>query len=173
VSALALHLVQATIAYVLMIRIMLRDPRWQKKLTDEDQRGLSALGWTHVNLYGRFELDMSTHLDLDPGTPHDRPGSADGLDRPPLVRPCGVRRERGDRFLSSAEGGGDLFGGWAVVWVCCHAGHDGLLEFLERPRPGGAGIETTCRGDVLELRCTARFGVGVGDGCRPGPGPPQ
>ncbi len=72
VSELALHLVQTTIAYPLMIQIVLRDPQWQKKLTDEDRRGLSALFWTHVNLYGRFELDMSTHLDLDldfdPGT---------------------------------------------------------------------------------------------------------
>jgi len=34
------------------------------RLTDADYRALSALFWSHVNLYGRFELDMSTHLDL-------------------------------------------------------------------------------------------------------------
>lgn len=33
-------------------------------LTDEDRRGLSALFWTHLNLYGRFELDMSNYLEL-------------------------------------------------------------------------------------------------------------
>ncbi len=66
VSALALHLVQAAIAYLntRMIQIVLRDPKWRKKLTDADRRGLSALFWTHLNLYGKLELDMSAHLDL-------------------------------------------------------------------------------------------------------------
>jgi TnpA family transposase len=66
VSALALHLTQAAVAYLntIMIQIVLRDPKWQKKLTDEDRRGLSALFWTHLNLYGRFELDMSNYLEL-------------------------------------------------------------------------------------------------------------
>lgn len=41
------------------------DPKWRKKLTDEDQRGLSALFWTHLNLYSRSELDMNNHLELD------------------------------------------------------------------------------------------------------------
>ena len=67
ISALALHLIQSALAYVntIMIQIVLRDPAWQNRLTDADRRGLSALFWTHVNLYGRFELDMDTHLDLD------------------------------------------------------------------------------------------------------------
>lgn len=66
VSALALHLTQAAIAYLntLMIQIVLADPKWRKKLTDEDRRGLSALFWTHLNLYGKFELDMSNFLNL-------------------------------------------------------------------------------------------------------------
>jgi hypothetical protein len=46
---------------------VLRDPAWQKRLTVEDQRGLSALFWTHLNLYGRLELDMSNHLGLGLG----------------------------------------------------------------------------------------------------------
>lgn len=68
ISALSLHLVQAAHAYVntIMIQIILRDPAGRDRLTDEDRRGLSALFWTHVNLYGRFELDMDTHLDLEP-----------------------------------------------------------------------------------------------------------
>jgi hypothetical protein len=37
-----------------MIQIVLRDPAWRDRLTDVDRRGLSALFWTHVNLY----LDM-------------------------------------------------------------------------------------------------------------------
>jgi TnpA family transposase len=53
VSALSLHLIQAALAYVntIMIQIVLRDPAWRDRLTDEDRRGLSALFWTHVNLY--------------------------------------------------------------------------------------------------------------------------
>ncbi len=74
VSALALHLTQAAIGYLNthMIQIVLRDPRWRARLTDADRRGLSALFWTHLNLYGRFELDMGKFLDLEieepPGT---------------------------------------------------------------------------------------------------------
>jgi TnpA family transposase len=66
VSALALHLIQAAIAYLntIMIQIVLADSKWRKKLTDEDRRGLSALFWTHLNLYGKFELDMSNFLNL-------------------------------------------------------------------------------------------------------------
>jgi TnpA family transposase len=66
VSALALHLIQAAIGYLntIMIQIVLRDPVWRDRLTDADRRGLSALFWTHLNLYGRLELDMNTHLDL-------------------------------------------------------------------------------------------------------------
>ncbi|MEU7988679.1 Tn3 family transposase [Streptosporangium canum] len=68
VSALALHLVQAAIVYLntRMIQIVLAEPKWRKKLTDADRRGLSALFWSHLNLYGKFELDMSKQLDLGP-----------------------------------------------------------------------------------------------------------
>ncbi|MEO3805290.1 Tn3 family transposase [Nonomuraea sp. B1E8] len=63
VSALALHL----IAYLntVMIQIVLRDAAWRKRLSPADRRGLSALFWTHLNLYGRFELDMNRHLELE------------------------------------------------------------------------------------------------------------
>ncbi|MFE9042555.1 Tn3 family transposase [Streptomyces sp. NPDC007818] len=33
-------------------------------LADADRRALSPLFWTHVNPYGRFELDMNSHLAL-------------------------------------------------------------------------------------------------------------
>jgi hypothetical protein len=49
-----------------MVQIVLAEPKWRKKLTDADRRGLSALFWTHLNLYGKFELDMSKQLDLGP-----------------------------------------------------------------------------------------------------------
>lgn len=65
ISALALHLLQAAVAYVntILIQRVLADPAWAARLTPADRRGLSALFWTHINLYGRFQLDMTSHLD--------------------------------------------------------------------------------------------------------------
>ncbi len=67
VSALALHLLQAAIGYLntLLIQIVLAGPAWRERLTENDRRGLSALFWTHLNLYGRLELDLERHLDLE------------------------------------------------------------------------------------------------------------
>jgi hypothetical protein len=74
VSALALHLIAATITYLNthLVQIVLRDPAWHKRLTTADRRGLTALFWTHLNLYRRFELDMNRHLELD-GVPLSPP----------------------------------------------------------------------------------------------------
>ncbi|OPG07933.1 hypothetical protein [Microbispora sp. GKU 823] len=47
------------------IQMVLRDPAWKKQLSAVDRRGLTALFWSHLNLYGRFELDMNRHLELD------------------------------------------------------------------------------------------------------------
>ncbi len=60
-----------------MVQIVLAEPKWSKKLTDADRRGLSALFWSHLNLYGKFELDMSKQLDLGPdlASPDREPGS--------------------------------------------------------------------------------------------------
>lgn len=71
ISALALHLVQAAIGYLntQMIQIVLRDPAWRDRLTDTDLRGLSALFWSPLDLYGRFDLDMTRFMDLDVGEP--------------------------------------------------------------------------------------------------------
>jgi hypothetical protein len=49
----------------LLMQHVLADPKWEEKLTDADRRALSPLFWTHVNPYGRFELDMNSRLDLD------------------------------------------------------------------------------------------------------------
>ncbi|MFF2165581.1 Tn3 family transposase [Streptomyces sp. NPDC058175] len=48
----------------LLLQDILSEEKWQKRLTDADRRALSPLFWTHVNPYGRFELDMNSHLDL-------------------------------------------------------------------------------------------------------------
>jgi hypothetical protein len=64
VPALALNLTQAAFVYIntRMAQIVLRDPAWRDGLID--RCGLSALFWTNLNLYGRFELGMSDYLDL-------------------------------------------------------------------------------------------------------------
>ena len=48
----------------LLLQRVLEAPAWRDLLGEEDRRGLSPLFWTHVNPYGRFRLDMDTHLDL-------------------------------------------------------------------------------------------------------------
>ncbi|MYT27197.1 Tn3 family transposase, partial [Streptomyces sp. SID7760] len=67
VSMLALHLVQSALVHVntLLMQQVLADEKWADTLTDADRRALSPLFWTHVNPYGRFELDMNSRLELD------------------------------------------------------------------------------------------------------------
>lgn len=67
---LALHLLQAALVHVntLLLQEVLAEPQWADKLTDADRRALSPLFWTHVNPYGRFELDMANRLDLASAT---------------------------------------------------------------------------------------------------------
>jgi hypothetical protein len=66
---------------------VLADPKWADTLTNADRRALSPLFWTHVNPYGRFELDLNRRLDLDltardavpgPRTPEGGPAAARG-----------------------------------------------------------------------------------------------
>ncbi|WP_234340940.1 transposase [Streptomyces sp. NRRL S-1813] len=68
VGMLALHLLQSALVHVntLLMQEVLDDPKWADQLTDADRRALSPLFWTHVNPYGRFELDMGRrrHLNL-------------------------------------------------------------------------------------------------------------
>ena len=61
---LALHLLQSAMVHVntLLMQQVLADQKWADTLTDADRRALSPLFWTHVNPYGRFELDMNRRL---------------------------------------------------------------------------------------------------------------
>ncbi|MET3720333.1 hypothetical protein ABIB27_002190 [Arthrobacter sp. UYEF21] len=63
---LALHLLQSSLVLVntLMLQTVLEVPEFNELLEPEDHRGLTPLFWTHINPYGRFTLDMNTHLDL-------------------------------------------------------------------------------------------------------------
>ncbi len=66
VSMLALHLLQSSLVHVntLLLQRVLGDAEWEQRLTEADRRALTPLFWSHVNPYGRFRLDMDTHLDL-------------------------------------------------------------------------------------------------------------
>lgn len=70
ISMLAMHLLQASLVLVntLIIQQILTEPEWAGRLTDRDKKALSALIWAHINPYGTFHIDMSTHLDLDPAS---------------------------------------------------------------------------------------------------------
>ena len=66
VSVLSLHLLQLSLVYVntLMIQEVPGTADWSGRMTDEDMRGLTPLIYSHVNPYGRFELDMTKRLPL-------------------------------------------------------------------------------------------------------------
>jgi TnpA family transposase len=86
VSMLALHLLQAALVHLntALLQIVLSEPEWAARMTDADRRALTPLFWTHVNLYGKFDLDMSTRLDLGPrlgAAPFDdEPAVTDAID---------------------------------------------------------------------------------------------
>ncbi len=67
VSMLALHLLQSALMHVntALLQLILSEPECAGRMTTVDRRALTPLFWTHVNLYGRFDLDMDTRLDLD------------------------------------------------------------------------------------------------------------
>jgi TnpA family transposase len=66
-SVMALHLLQNCLVYVntLMLQRVLTEPAWLKRMTAEDHRGLTPAIHAHINPYGRFDADLSRHIDLD------------------------------------------------------------------------------------------------------------
>jgi TnpA family transposase len=66
-SALALHLLQASLVYVntLLLQQILEEPDWQGRMRPEDLRALSPLIYLHINPYGIFELDLAKRLPID------------------------------------------------------------------------------------------------------------
>ena len=41
------------------------DPDWAARLSSDDLRGLSPLIYTHINPYGRFEVDLDRRIDFE------------------------------------------------------------------------------------------------------------
>jgi hypothetical protein len=70
----------------------------------EDRRALSPLFWTHVNPYGRFELDMNSRLDLDLTARAARP-RREGRRGPPCGRAGLSSRAARARFELVLTGG--------------------------------------------------------------------
>jgi TnpA family transposase len=70
IAMLAMHLLQSSLVLVntLIIQQILAESDWANRLTDRDRKALTALIWSHINPYGTFHIDMSTHLDLGPAT---------------------------------------------------------------------------------------------------------
>ncbi|WP_431998531.1 Tn3 family transposase [Streptomyces fungicidicus] len=86
-SMLALHLLQSSLVHVntLLLQQVLAEPKWAKKLTAEDRRGLTALFWSNINPYGTFRLDMDKRLDLASAAMVPRPRTpADTAARPAM-----------------------------------------------------------------------------------------
>ena len=67
ISALALHLLQASLVYVntRMLQTVLVEPKWADRMTPEDYCGLTPLIYSHVNPYGRFDLDLNSRIDFE------------------------------------------------------------------------------------------------------------
>jgi TnpA family transposase len=63
-SMLSLHLLQNRMLFVntLMLQQVLARPHRVDRLTERDLTALALLIWKHVNLYGRFELDMDARI---------------------------------------------------------------------------------------------------------------
>jgi TnpA family transposase len=66
ISALSLHLLQASLVYVntRMFQTVLLEPKWASRMTAHDYRGLTPLIYSHVNPYGRFDLDLERRIDF-------------------------------------------------------------------------------------------------------------
>jgi TnpA family transposase len=67
-SILCLHLMQNCLVYIntLMVQQVLGERAWMRRLTPDDQRGLTPLFHLHVNPYGHYSLDLDDRL---PGPP--------------------------------------------------------------------------------------------------------
>jgi TnpA family transposase len=66
-SMLSLHLLQSALVHIntLLLQAVLEVPEFHDSIGPNEKRGLTPLFWTHINPYGRFQLDMSTRLNLN------------------------------------------------------------------------------------------------------------
>lgn len=67
ISVLALHLLQTSLVYVntRMMQSVLMAPAWSARMTEEDYRGMTPNIYSHLNPYGRYDLDLNDRLDFE------------------------------------------------------------------------------------------------------------
>src|SRR3546814_1304374 len=72
ISVLALHLLQESLVYVntRMLQTVLVEPKWAGRMTQEDYRGRTPSIYSHVNSYGRFDLDLNDRIDFGRSEEH-------------------------------------------------------------------------------------------------------
>ena len=58
----AINLKLSNIATLPSSQKVLARPRWQQAMTPRDYVALTPLIWSHVNPYGRFDLDMNVQM---------------------------------------------------------------------------------------------------------------
>ena len=58
----AINLKLSSIATLPSSQKVLVRPRWQQAMTPRDYAALTPLIWSHVNPYGRFDLDMNARM---------------------------------------------------------------------------------------------------------------
>jgi Tn3 transposase DDE domain len=66
-SMLSLHLLQSSLVHIntLLLQAVLEVPEFHDSIGPNEKRRLTPLFWTHINPYGRFQLDRTTHLNLN------------------------------------------------------------------------------------------------------------
>jgi hypothetical protein len=64
---LSLHLLQSALVHIntLLLQAVLEVPEFHDSIGPNEKRGLTPLFWTHINPYGRFQLDTTTRLNLN------------------------------------------------------------------------------------------------------------
>ena len=60
----AINLKLSNIATLPSSQKVLARPRWQQAMTPRDYAALTPLIWSHVNPYGRFDLDINARMAL-------------------------------------------------------------------------------------------------------------
>lgn len=67
VAILSLHLLQISLVYIntLLVQKVLAEEQWLSKMQTEDFRGLTPLFYSHVNPYGRLDLNMEERIAIE------------------------------------------------------------------------------------------------------------
>lgn len=62
----------------LLLQAVLEVPEFHDSIGGDERRALTPLFWSHINSYGRFRLNMDTHLDIS-GTSSTSTGGVESV----------------------------------------------------------------------------------------------